>query len=139
MSLIFSCYSDWKSKIIFYLTQKFPPFSSTGIQSPKLFFQLYSNLKFAIIFLFESFSTKMNPQIFLQVEFKFTFYFYFWITNCWLWCSSNEKFLIYYYSNQKFYSLNLNQSNFYWLNQWFAFSLIHQLKIYFTVKSVDYH
>ena len=23
---------------------------------------------------------------------------------------------------------NLNQSNFYWLNQWFAFSLIHQLK-----------
>ena len=26
------------------------------------------------------------------------------------------------------YSLNLNQSNFYWLNQWFTFSLIHQLK-----------
>ena len=23
------------------------------------------------------------------------------------------------------YSLNLNQSNFHWLNQWFAFSLIH--------------
>ena len=28
----------------------------------------------------------------------------------------------------KTYCLNLKQSNFYWLNQWFAFSLIHQLK-----------
>ena len=29
---------------------------------------------------------------------------------------------------KSFYSLNLNQSNFHWLNQWFAFSLIHQWK-----------
>ena len=26
------------------------------------------------------------------------------------------------------YSLNLNQSNFHWLNQWFSFSLIHHWK-----------
>ena len=31
------------------------------------------------------------------------------------------------------YSLNLNQSNFHWLNQWFAFSLIHQWKQYFPL------
>ena len=31
-------------------------------------------------------------------------------------------------SNYLSYSLNLNQSNFHWLNQLFAFSLIHQWK-----------
>ena len=55
---------------------------------------------------------------------------------------------------ETFYSLNLNQSNFYWLNQWFAFSpvkkyisLLNQLiitnwisgKNIFTVKSVNFH
>ena len=30
-------------------------------------------------------------------------------------------------------SLNLNQSNFHWLNQWFAFSLNHQWKQYFPL------
>ena len=29
--------------------------------------------------------------------------------------------------NRAIYSLNLNQSNFHWLNQWFAFSLLNQL------------
>ena len=33
------------------------------------------------------------------------------------------------------HSLNLNQSNFHWLNQWFAFSLIHQWKLYFSLLS----
>ena len=37
------------------------------------------------------------------------------------------------------YSLNMNQSNFHWLNQWFAFSLIHQWKNIFTVKSLNFH
>ena len=37
------------------------------------------------------------------------------------------------------YSLNPNQSNFHWLNQWFAFSLIHQWKNIFTDKSVNFH
>ena len=37
------------------------------------------------------------------------------------------------------YSLNLNQSNFHWLNHLFAFSLIHQWKNIFTVKSVNFH
>ena len=30
-------------------------------------------------------------------------------------------------------SLNLNQSNFHWLNQWFALSLIYQRKKYFPL------
>ena len=37
------------------------------------------------------------------------------------------------------YSLNLNQSIIDWLNQWFTFSLSHQWKIFFTVKSVNFH
>ena len=51
------------------------------------------------------------------------------------------------YNTRSFYSLNLNQSNFQWLNQWFSFSLLNQLiftdssvkKIFFTVKSVNFH
>ena len=34
---------------------------------------------------------------------------------------------------KKVYSLNLNQSNFHWLNQRFAFSLNHQWKQYFPL------
>ena len=37
--------------------------------------------------------------------------------------------------NLVIYTLNLNQSNFHWLNQWFAFSLIHQWKKYFSLPN----
>ena len=59
------------------------------------------------------------------------------LENCWkfsvLNSGKNSISLPLQLKKYKTHSLNLNQSNFHWLNQKFVFSLIHQWKKYFSL------